>query len=127
MAGADAPHDRDRIEREFKEHLSDLTNDTIKAYYTAQYKAALLGLIQSGKTPDELQDEVTNWLHYEVDNFSKPIRSVSVSPFPLNCIYGIDTIPCDECAFGDRNNSQHPCSGCHHGKACLFKQKEADQ
>ena len=117
--------EKERIAREFKENLTKLTTDTIQEYYTAQYKVAILGLIQSsGKTPDELQDEVLNWLHYDVDNFTNPVREVPRSSTPLLCIYGIDKMPCEDCEHGDKNNSLSPCNGCHHAKACMFKQKE---
>lgn len=120
--------DKERVDREFKEHLSKLTNETIKEYYTAQYRAALLGLIQfSGKTPDELTDEVHMWLHYNVDNFSDPVKKIPCTAnVPLNCIYGIDTMPCEDCEHGDKDNSQSPCNGCHHAKSCMFKQKEVE-
>ena len=125
MTGADAPSPD--IERDFKEHLAQLTKDTIRKYYTAQYKAALLGLIQfSGKTPDDLQDEVISWLHYHVDNFNDPLKRVPTSTTPLLCIYGIDTLPCDECKSGNKDNKLAPCNQCHHGKSCMFEQKEAE-
>jgi hypothetical protein len=54
--------------------IENLTKKVLQDFYTAQYKAALLGLIQFiGKTPDELIDEVHTWLRYEVDNLNKPI------------------------------------------------------
>ena len=57
-----------------KERIQKLTSEILEEFYTAQYKAALLGLIQFiGKTPDELREQVSDWLRYEVDNFNKPI------------------------------------------------------
>lgn len=60
-----------------KDHITKVAQETIKEYYRAQYKAALLGLIVfAHMTPDELQDEVSSWLHYHVDSFNKPMKKV---------------------------------------------------
>ena len=114
-----------------KERIVRITKETVENFYTAQYKAAFLGLIQfSQKTPDQLADEVHVWLHYEVDNFSDPMKE---SPwknnqvYPLNCPYGIDTLPCEDCDYGGMTNRQIPCNECHHAKSCMFKQKEVDE
>ena len=60
-----------------KERIEKITKETIKEYYTAMYKAALLGLITFSKmTPDELIEEVNSWLHYHVDDFTNPIKEI---------------------------------------------------
>lgn len=60
-----------------EERIKRITKEILEEFYTAQYKAALLGLIQFvGKTPDELSDEVTSWLHYEVDDFTDPMKEI---------------------------------------------------
>ncbi len=57
-----------------KERLDRITKRVLTEFYTAQYKAALLGLIQFvGKSPDQLQDEIRTWLRYEVDDFNNPL------------------------------------------------------
>lgn len=65
----------------FCEHLAHearierVTKETLKKFYTSQYQAALLGLITFlGMTPDELQEEVSIWLHYEVDSINVPMK-----------------------------------------------------
>ena len=61
-----------------KERIEKITKDTIKEYYTAMYKAAILGLIQFSKlTPDEIADEIHSWLHYHVDDFTNPMKEIT--------------------------------------------------
>lgn len=61
-----------------KARIDQVTRKTLKAFYTAQYQAALLGLIQFlDMTPDELIDEVHMWLRYEVDSINVPMKKVA--------------------------------------------------
>ncbi len=60
-----------------EERIKEITKKTIREYYTAMYKAAILGLIQFSKiTPDDIADEIHAWLHYHVDDFTDPMKEI---------------------------------------------------
>jgi len=62
------------------ERIERVTKETLRKFYTAQYQAALLGLITFLKmTPDELSEEVSMWLHYEVDSINVPMKKRGVT------------------------------------------------